>query len=130
MAVSERQKTKYRLLRRRRRQRRVAKKVVGSEARPRLTVVKTHKHLYTQLIVDPPIGPSRVLTGASTLTPSIREKLSGKSKTEKAKILAGLISEKAKEKGITKVVFDRSGYPYHGVIKAFADAVREAGLEF
>ncbi len=130
MAVSEREKTRYRLDRRKHRQRRVARKVVGTEARPRLTVIKSHKHLYTQLVIDPPIGPSKVITGASTLTPDLRKDLKGKSATDKAKLLGKFIARKAKDKGIAKVVFDRSGYPYHGVIKAFADAAREGGLEF
>jgi len=130
MAVSEREKTLFRLKRRMRRQKRVARKVIGTEDKPRLTVVKSHRHLFTQLIVDPPLGPCRVITGASTLSPDLRGSLSGKSKQEKAKLLGAFIAEKAKEKGIKVVVFDRSGYPYHGVVASFADAAREAGLEF
>ncbi len=128
--ASELRKTEYRLWRRLRRAKRVRKKVSGTPERPRLRVFKSHKHVYAQLIIDPPLGPCRVITGASSLSPEIREEAKGKPKTEKAKLVGKLIAQRAAERGIKKVVFDRGGYPYHGVIKALAEAAREAGLEF
>ena len=128
--ASELRKTEYRAWRRLRRAKRVRKKVSGTPERPRLRVFKSHKHVYAQLIVDPPVGPSRIITGASSLSPEIREEAQGKPKTEKAKLVGQLIAKRALERGIKKVVFDRGGYKYHGVVKALADAAREAGLEF
>jgi len=127
---SELHKAEYRHWRRARRALRVRKKVVGTPERPRLRVFKSHKHVYAQLIVDPPVGPCRIITGASSLSPEIREEARGKPKMEKAKLVGQLIAKRALERGIKKVVFDRGGYPYHGVVKALAEAAREAGLEF
>jgi len=129
MAVSEREKTLFRFIRRKRRQRRIGKKVIGTEERPRLCVIKSHKHLYAQLIVDIPGAPCKVITGASTRSPGLRETLRGTAE-DRAKALAAFMAKKVQERGYKKVVFDRSGYPYHGVIKAFAEALREGGLEF
>jgi len=117
--------------RRKRRHLRVRKKVLGTPERPRLCVYKSIKHIYAQLIIDPPIGPCKVLTGASTLSPEIREEVKkAKGKIEKAKFVGRLIAERAKKLGITKVVFDRGGYKYHGRVKALAEGAREKGLEF
>ncbi len=119
------------VLRRKRRHLRVRKKVLGTPERPRLCVYKSLKHIYAQLIIDPPIGPCKVLTGASTLSPEIREEVKkAKGKTAKAKLVGKLIAERAKKLGITKVVFDRAGYKYHGRVKALAEGAREGGLEF
>ena len=119
------------VLRRKRRHLRVRKKVVGTEDRPRLTVYKSLKHIYAQIVVDPPIGPSKTIAGASTLSKEIQEELkNAKSKTEKARIVGRLIAKRAIEKGIKKVAFDRSGYKYHGRVKALAEGAREGGLEF
>lgn len=119
------------VLRRKRRHLRVRKKVAGSEDRPRLTVYRSLKHIYAQIVVDPPIGPSKTIAGASTLSKEIQEELkNAKSKTEKARIVGRLIAKRAIEKGIKKVAFDRSGYKYHGRVKALAEGAREGGLEF
>ncbi len=119
------------VLKRKRRHLRVRKRVSGTPDRPRLVVYKSLNHIYAQVIIDPPFGPCKVLCGASTLSPEIREELkSVKGKTEKAKLVGKLIAKRASEKGIKSVVFDRSGYKYHGRVKALADAAREAGLEF
>jgi len=119
------------VLRRKRRHLRVRKKVKGTEERPRLVVFKSAKHIYAQLVIDPPIGPCKVICGASTLSPEIREEVKGlKGKIEKAKLVGKLIAKRALEKGFKKVVFDRAGYKYHGRVKALAEAAREAGLEF
>ncbi len=122
---------KKKVERRKRRHLRVRKKVIGTQERPRLTVYKSLKHIYAQIVIDPPIGPARTLTGASTLSPDIREQVAQvKGKIEKAKLVGKLIAERAKKLGIEKVAFDRSGYKYHGRVKALADAAREAGLKF
>ena len=124
-------KREEKVLRRLRRHKRIRKKVIGTEERPRLVVYKSAKHIYAQLVIDPPTGTARVLTGASTLSPDIREKVKeAKTKTEKAKLVGQLIAERAKKLGITKVAFDRAGYKYIGRVKALADGAREAGLEF
>ncbi len=129
MAVSEREKTLFRFGRRKRRQKRIGKKVIGTSERPRLCVVKSHRHLYAQLIIDPPGAPSRVITGASTMSPGLKENLKGTGE-DRAKALGAFMAKRVTDKGYKRIVFDRSGYPYHGVIKAFADALREGGLEF
>ncbi len=117
--------------RRKRRHLRVRKKVKGTEERPRLVVYKSNKHIWAQIVVDPPLGPSRVITGASSLSPEIRDSLKEvKGKIEKAREVGKLIAKRAIEKGIKKVAFDRAGYKYHGRVKAFADGAREGGLEF
>jgi large subunit ribosomal protein L18 len=108
---------------------RVRRKVSGSPERPRLSVFKSSSHIYGQIIDD---LNSVTIVSASSLTPEIREIL-GKEKTKKtdeAKIVGKVLAERAVAKGIRQVSFDRGGYPYHGRIKAFADAAREAGLEF
>jgi large subunit ribosomal protein L18 len=113
---------------RKRRRMRIRKKVSGTTDRPRLCVCKSLKHLYAQ-VVDDSIG--KTLTTATTNTKS--NKASGKhsfANIASAKALGRQIAEKAKASGVTQVVFDRSGYPYHGIIKAIAEAAREAGLKF
>ena len=122
---------KKKVEKRKRRHLRVRKKAIGTQERPRLTVYKSLKHIYAQIVIDPPIGPSKTLTGASTLSPEIREQVAQtKGKVEKAKLVGKLIAERAKKLGIEKVAFDRAGYEYHGRVKALADAAREAGLRF
>jgi len=84
--------------------------------------------MYAQLVDD---LNQRTITGVSTLSPWVRERLDGvQGKVEKARIVGKAIAEKAKELGITKVVFDRAGYRYHGRVKALAEGAREGGLEF
>jgi large subunit ribosomal protein L18 len=117
--------------RRKRRHLRVRKKVIGTPERPRLCVYKSLKHTYAQLIIDHYGAPCKVLTGASTLSPAIRDKIKNiKTKVLKAKEVGKLIAERAKKLGIKKVVFDRAGYKYHGRVKAVAEGAREGGLEF
>ncbi|WP_376789510.1 50S ribosomal protein L18 [Thermoflexus sp.] len=112
---------------RQRRHRRVRKKVFGTPERPRLSVFRSLKHIYAQIIDD---TRGVTLAAASTLDPELREQLDGLTKTEKARLVGRLIAQRALAKGIRKVVFDRGGYKYHGRVKALADAAREAGLEF
>jgi len=108
---------------------RVRRKVSGSAERPRLSVFKSSKHIYAQIIDD---VNGTTLVSASSRTPQIREALAkGKvKKVDAAKIVGKHLGELAVSKGIESVSFDRGGYPYHGRIKSFADAAREAGLKF
>jgi large subunit ribosomal protein L18 len=106
--------------------RRVRGKISGTAARPRLSVFKSSKHIYAQLIDD---ISGQTLAHASTLSKSIRE-LSGKKPVELAREVGMLIAEIAKEKEITTCVFDRSGYKYHGLVKEVADGARKGGLNF
>ena len=103
------------------RHRRVRAKIFGTVTRPRLSVFKSNKDIYVQLIDD-------VL--GKTLAAASSSKMKGKVMLEKAKTVGDAIAKVAKEKGIKKVVFDRSGYIYTGKIKALADAARVGGLEF
>ncbi|MEX2569874.1 MAG: 50S ribosomal protein L18 [Gemmatimonadota bacterium] len=112
--------------RRLRRHRRVRKKVVGTGERPRLVVYRSLNNLEGQIVDD---TKGVTLLGISTLTSEVKE-AGGKNKTERGKAAGKLLAERAREKGITKVVFDRGGYIYHGRVKAFADGAREGGLEF
>ena len=116
---------------RKRRHLRVRKKVTGTPERPRLVVKQSLKHIYAQIVVDRPFDTCQVLLGASSLSPEIREQLkSVKGKIEKARLVGKLLADRALKKGIKKVVFDRSGYKYHGRVKALAEGAREGGLEF
>jgi large subunit ribosomal protein L18 len=121
----KRQKTAYAA--RLRRHRRVRKKVRGTAERPRLAVYRSLSHIYVQLIDD---DAGRTVVSASELEPELRGKANGKGKTERAKLVGELVGRRAAERGVTRVVFDRGGYRYHGRVKALADAAREAGLEF
>jgi large subunit ribosomal protein L18 len=106
-----------------RRHLRVRKKVTGLPERPRLVVNRSTKHIFVQ-IVDDTVG--RTLAAASTLDESIRG--ADGDKTAKAKLVGALVAERAREAGITAVVFDRGGFQYHGRVAALADSAREAGL--
>jgi large subunit ribosomal protein L18 len=106
-----------------RRHLRVRKKVVGSTARPRLVVNRSARHLFVQ-IVDDSVG--QTLASASTLDESVKS--AEGDKTARAKLVGALIAERARDAGITAVVFDRGGYQYHGRVAALADSAREAGL--
>ena len=106
-----------------RRHLRVRKKVVGSTARPRLVVNRSARHIVVQ-IVDDSVG--RTLASASTMDEAVRS--ADGDKTAKAKLVGALIAERARDAGITAVVFDRGGYQYHGRVAALADSAREAGL--
>jgi large subunit ribosomal protein L18 len=120
-------KTNPRELSRLKRKKRIRKHVKGTPERPRLTVFRSDKHIYAQLVDD--IQGVTVAT-ASTLSPEYRELDVPKGKVEAAKRIGELIARKAKDQGISKVVFDRNGYIYHGRVQALADAARETGLDF
>jgi large subunit ribosomal protein L18 len=112
---------------RERRKHSIRKKVNGTAERPRLTVFRSSKHIYAQVVND--VAHQTIAT-ASTLDEQIIPQLAGLKKSEKAKKIGAAIAERLKAKGIDQVVFDRNGYIYHGRIMALADAAREAGLKF
>ncbi len=95
----------------------------------RLCVHRTPNHIYAQLIAPAPAG-DRTLVAASTLEPGLRQTLKSTGNVEAAQAVGKAIAEKAKAMGVTQVAFDRSGFKYHGRVKALADAARENGLEF
>ncbi len=95
----------------------------------RLCVHRTPNHIYVQLIAPAPTG-DRTLAAASTLESALRQTLKSTGNVEAARVVGKAIAEKAKAMGVTRVAFDRSGFKYHGRIKALADAARENGLEF
>jgi len=101
----------------------------GTAARPRLTVFKSNKYIYAQLIDD---VAGHTLASASTLDSALvsANKLESRSNLEAAKVIGTTIAKKALDKGIDTIVFDRSGYIYHGKLETLADAAREAGLKF
>jgi len=108
------------------RKKRIRKKIRGSASRPRLSVFRSTGHIYAQVIDD----DARVtILATSSLSKDIKEGEKG-SKTDVAKRVGAMIATACKEKNITKVVFDRNGFVYHGRIKALAEGAREAGLEF
>jgi len=114
-------------LRRTIRHRRVRKKVTGTVSRPRLCVFRSLKHTYAQVIDD---TTGRTLASVSTLDTDVREKTEGVAKVKNAEAIGSLLAEKALERGINCVVFDRGGYKYHGRVKALAEAAKQAGLKF
>ncbi|MBI5010055.1 MAG: 50S ribosomal protein L18 [Bacteroidia bacterium] len=105
---------------------RIRKKISGTAEAPRLAVYRSNKQIYVQVVND--------LKGETILSASSKEKdiaaQTGIKKIEQAKLVGKLLAAKCKEKGIEKVVFDRSGYKYHGRVKSLADAAREGGLKF
>ena len=109
------------------RKKRIRKKISGSPERPRLSVFRSTKHIYAQVIDD---LNGVTLVAASSLNPEIREQEKVKGKIEEAKRVGKMIADKAKAQGITAVVFDRNGFLYHGRVRALATAARESGLEF
>jgi large subunit ribosomal protein L18 len=112
---------------RERRHIRVRKKVSGTAERPRLNVFRSLEHIYAQVIDD---EQGVTLAAASTVDGDLRTDLAQLPKTEQAKAVGKVIAERARARGIESVVFDRGGYPYHGRVKALADASRESGLKF
>jgi large subunit ribosomal protein L18 len=104
---------------------RIRKKISGTSERPRLAVFRSLNHIYAQIIDD---SKGETLAAASTTESEFRGKSGGN--IEAAKAIGKLIADRAKEKGITRVVFDRGGYIYHGRVLTLAQAAREAGLEF
>jgi large subunit ribosomal protein L18 len=106
---------------------RIRKKISGTAEIPRLAVFRSNKQIYVQVVDD----INRItLLSASSSEKEIAAKSSGMNKTEQARLVGNLLASKCREKGIEKVVFDRSGYKYHGRVKSLADSAREGGLKF
>ncbi len=115
------------LLSRLNRKRRIRRKIFGTAEVPRLTVYRSLTHIYAQIIND---NEGVTLTASSTLEKKVKKRIKKTGTCDTAKIIGEDIGEKALQKGIKKVVFDRNGFIYHGRIKAFAMGAREKGLQF
>ncbi len=111
----------------RRRRVRVRKKIFGTLDRPRLSVHRSNKHIYAQMIDD---VTGRTLVSASTLSRELRASLKSTKTVEAATLVGTLLARRAREAQVTRVVFDRNQYRYHGRVKALAEAARQGGLEF
>ena len=123
MAASNRSRRKMMIVR----HKRLRNKVTGSTERPRLSVFRSARHIYAQLIDD---TTGKTLAAANTLQAGVKSEVAGKKPVESATLVGQAIAEKAKAAGITAVVFDRGGTKYHGRVKALADGARAGGLEF
>ena len=121
--VSKESRTKVRL----NKHRRIRNRFSGTAERPRLAVFRSNNHMYAQ-IIDDTVG--HTLVAASTLEKDVKAELEKTNNVDAAAYLGKVIAQKALEKGITEVVFDRGGFIYQGKVKALADAAREAGLKF
>ncbi|HXH22708.1 MAG TPA: 50S ribosomal protein L18 [Dehalococcoidia bacterium] len=106
---------------------RLRKKIMGTPERPRLAVFRSLSHIYAQVIDD---RQGHTLAAASDLDKDVASLAKGKKKSEVATLVGKAVAEKAQKKGVSQVVFDRGGYPFHGRVKALAEAAREAGLKF
>ena len=116
--------------RRKKRHLRVRRKIRGTAERPRLCIRKTTRHLYAELVDDTPPAGCRVLASATTNTKAMKSEGNTFANRESARLLGCALAEMATAKGIQRVVFDRGGYIFHGIIKEFAEACRKAGLKF
>jgi large subunit ribosomal protein L18 len=105
----------------------IRNKIQGTPERPRLNIYRSAKHIYAQVIDD---ATGTTLVSASTADKELKDKVAELTKSEAAKMVGQAVGQRAKEKGINTVVFDRGGYLYHGRIKVLADGARESGLEF
>jgi large subunit ribosomal protein L18 len=110
-----------------RRHARVRKHVEGTAEKPRLSVYRSLSHIYAQVIDD---VARATIAAASDVETDFKGKLTGKKKADVATLVGEAVAQRAKEKGVSRVVFDRGGYPFHGRIKALAEAARKSGLEF
>ncbi|MCP1186834.1 50S ribosomal protein L18 [Paenibacillus sp. 1781tsa1] len=121
--ITKQDKNKARL----KRHLRVRKKIQGTAARPRLNVFRSGKHMYAQIIDD---VAGVTIASASTVDKELSTDIKNGASVESARKVGELVAKRAKDKGVSNIVFDRSGYLYHGRIAALAEAAREAGLEF
>ena len=119
--------TSPRLVARLKRKRRVRKNISGNENRPRMSVFRTAKHIYAQIIDD---TKGTTLVSASTVDQEFKDQNVEGKKVEIAKAVGNLVGKRALDKGIKQVVLDRNGFLYHGRIKSLSDGAREAGLNF
>lgn len=128
MSDVNRKKSVEKTRRRTRAHQRIRQRIAGTDERPRLSVFKSARYVYAQLIDD---AAGRTLAAASSSEPKLVEQTGGKAGTRSAaKLVGALVAERAMEKGIKRVVFDRGGYRYHGKVRDLAEAAREKGLEF
>lgn len=109
------------------RKKRIRKKLFGTQQRPRLSVFRSSKHIYAQVIDD---THGHTLTTASSMEKAVKEQSKFDNKIAVANFVGKLLGERTIEKGVNKIVFDRNGFLYHGRVKAVSDGAREAGLEF
>ena len=117
---------------RQRRHARVRKSITGTAETPRMNVYRSLNHIYVQ-VIDDRAGNAKggiTIAAASTMDKAVKEQIAGLSKTDAAKVVGTIAAQRAMEKGVTAVVFDRGGYLYTGRVKAVADGAREAGLNF
>ena len=121
--MAEKNRTEARV----RRHIRVRKNVQGTQQRPRLSVFRSLSEIYAQIIDD---KAGQTIVSASTIDQDLRGKMAGLKKSEQAKMVGKTLAERAKNKGVQAVVFDRGGFKYSGRVKALADGAREGGLEF
>ncbi len=105
----------------------IRNRIAGTPERPRLNIYRSAKHIYAQVIDD---ATGVTLVSASTMDKELRDKVAELTKSDAAKLVGQTVGQRAKEKGINAVVFDRGGYLYHGRVKVLADGARESGLEF
>lgn len=110
-----------------RRKKRIRRKISGTSVRPRLSVHRSNKNFYVQLVDD---MKGETLLSISTTNPDLKKSLAYGGNAKAASVLGEALANKAKAKGISKVVFDRAGYKYHGRVKALADAARKGGISF
>jgi large subunit ribosomal protein L18 len=120
-------KMNRRMAMRLKRKRRIRKILSGTVERPRLSVFRSARHIFAQIIDD---QAGQTLAAAGTLSPELKDKLGGLKKADQAREVGKLLAEKAKAKGIISVVFDRNGFMYHGRVKNLAEGCREQGLVF
>ena len=109
------------------RKRRIRKNILGTAERPRLSVFRSARHIYAQVIDD---TKGHTLASASSLDKDVAGDKVAKSKVDKATLVGKLVGQRAKKNGVSKIVFDRNGFLYHGRIKAVSEGAREAGLTF
>ena len=117
---------------RQRRHARVRKSITGTAETPRMNVYRSLNHIYVQ-VIDDRAGNEKggiTIAAASTMDKAVKEQIAGLSKTDAAKVVGTIAAQRAMEKGVTAVVFDRGGYLYTGRVQAVADGAREAGLKF
>lgn len=120
-------KVKENIIAHAKRKKRVRKNIEGTVERPRLSVFRSAKHVYAQVVLD---TEGKTLVTASTLDKEVREHEKFENKVQAAEFVGKLVAARALEKGIAKVVFDRNGFLYHGRIKAISAGAREGGLDF
>lgn len=112
-----------------RRKRRIRKRISGDTERPRLTIFRSNKHIYAQ-VVDDSGASGRSVAAVSDSSKALAGELKDKNKVDRARAVGEALAKACKEKGVTQVVFDRNGYLYHGRVRALAEGAREGGLEF